>query len=89
MMQGAVIGWSVPTLGTASWGCWDAAFLDWYEYPLETDVYYLSTLPVVVDPVHRGRPSRWVGLRDLLSCAPSTRRGEAASLDPVEGLRYE
>ncbi len=51
MMVGSAIGLVGTTLGTILGlvGCWA---LDKYEYPLETDVYYLSSLPVVVEPIN-------------------------------------
>ena len=49
ILEGSAIGLVGTVLGTVAGlvGCW---FLDRYKYPLETDVYYLDTLPVVVDP---------------------------------------
>lgn len=86
VIEGSLIGLVGTFVGTALGlaGCW---FLDWYGYPLETDVYFLSELPVVVE---------WenvvvIGAAALAICFVATLypAWRAASLDPVEGLRYE
>lgn len=86
VMEGAAIGAIGTVLGTVAGlvGCW---FLDRYEYPLETDVYYLDTLPVVVDP--------WavatIAIGAFVICFLCTiyPAWRASTLDPVEALRYE
>jgi lipoprotein-releasing system permease protein len=86
MMEGAAIGGVGTVIGTLAGlgGCW---ILDRYKYPLETDVYYVDTLPVVVDP--------WAvvtiavgafAVTFLSTLYPAWRAG---ALDPVEALRYE
>ena len=84
MTEGILIGLVGSAIGTVLGlaGCW---FLETYGYPLNTDVYYLDTLPVQIEPSMVGLVS--VGaivICFLATLYPSTK---AASLDPVEGLR--
>lgn len=70
------------TLGLA--GCW---VLSRYQYPLDTNVYYLDSLPVVIVP----ETVAFVAIGSVLICFlatlyPSSR---AAAVHPVDGLRYE
>jgi lipoprotein-releasing system permease protein len=86
VLEGAAIGGIGTVLGTIAGlgGCW---FLDRYQYPLETDVYYLDTLPVVVDPWAVGTIA--VGAFVICFLCTLYPAWRAASLDPVAALRYE
>ncbi|HMV65915.1 MAG TPA: ABC transporter permease [Myxococcota bacterium] len=86
VLVGAVIGLVGTLVGTAL-GFALSVGLDHYEYPLETDVYFVSSLPVVI---------QWqdfvvTAIVAFLTCLLSTIYPalRAAWLDPVEGLRYE
>jgi len=78
-LVGAVVGSILGLLG--AWG------LGEYGWPLDTDVYYLDSLPVVIEPF----TILSVALAALGICFAATfyPATQAASLDPVAGLRYE
>jgi lipoprotein-releasing system permease protein len=86
VMEGCVIGLVGTVLGTIL-GLVGCAVLKEYGYPLETDVYYLSELPVVVEPANV--TSIAIGAFLLCFLATLYPAYKAASVDPVEGLRYE
>ena len=84
MTEGVLIGLVGAVVGTGLglFGCW---FLEEYGYPLNTDVYYLDTLPVEVEPSMVGVvAASAVVICFLATLYPAIR---AASLNPVEGLR--
>lgn len=86
VLEGSLIG-GVGTLVGTVLGLAGCLFLRWYGYPLETDVYYLSELPVVIDPSNVAT----IAAVALAICFVATLYPayKASSLDPVEGLRYE
>lgn len=86
MLEGVLIG-LVGTVAGTILGLLGCEGLSRYEFPLDTDVYYLDTLPVVVEP--------WTVVTVACSAVliafvatlyPAT---VASQVDPVEGLRYE
>ncbi|MFT6232821.1 MAG: lipoprotein-releasing system permease protein [Myxococcota bacterium] len=86
VIEGSLIGLIGTILGTIL-GVAGCFFLRWYGYPLETDVYYLSELPVVIDP--RNIITIAVGAFTICFIATLYPAYRASLLDPVEGLRYE
>ncbi len=86
MLEGLIIGVVGTTLGTVL-GLLGCAGLKEYRFPLDTDVYYLDTLPVVVVPetVVIVAVSA-VLIAFLATIYPAT---VGARINPVDGLRYE
>lgn len=86
MLEGLIIGLVGTAVGTmlGLLGCYG---LKEYEWPLDTDVYFLDTLPVVVDFETVGI----VGLTSIGICFLATIYPAylASSMDPIEGLRYD
>jgi len=87
MIEGLIIGFVGTTLGTVLGfaTCWA---LDRYRFiPLDTDVYYLDTLPVSMSPWTFVVVALFaVTVSFLATLYPAW---HAAKVDPVEGLRYE
>jgi len=86
-MVGMLIGTIGTLLGTAG-GLFMAYLLKTYEFiKLPQDVYYISTLPVTIEPVDVG----WIVIAALgiSLCATFYPAYQASRLNPVETLRYE
>jgi lipoprotein-releasing system permease protein len=86
VFQGLVIGTAGTVLGTIL-GFFGCMLLREVEYPLETDVYYLSTLPVVVEPVNMVV----IAVVSFVMCMVVTVGTSmlAALADPIVGLRAQ
>jgi len=86
MLEGLLIG-VVGTLCGTGLGLLGCELLSRYQFPLDTDVYYLDALPVVVQYPTVGM----VGLAAIGICFAATLYPAtlAASIRPVDGLRYE
>ena len=86
MLEGIIIGFIGTIVGTVL-GLLGCYFLDQYQFPLDTDVYYMDSLPVVIE-------SQTVltvvvtalAISFLATIYPAY---VASKMDPVEGLRYE
>jgi len=86
MLEGVIIGIVGSGIGTVL-GLGFCFALRSYGFPLDTDVYYLDSLPVVIQPgVVASVAVIGVVICFLATLYPATR---AAKLDPVEGLRHE
>ena len=86
MLEGLLIGVVGTILGTGL-GLIGCKLLQRYKFPLDTDVYYLDALPVVVQYPTVGL----VGLAAIGICFAATLYPAtlAAGISPVDGLRYE
>ena len=87
MIEGLIIGFVGTTIGTAL-GYATCFSLDRFRFiPLDTDVYYLDTLPVDMSTwTFVGVAVFAITVSFLATLYPSW---YATELDPVEGLRYE
>ncbi len=86
VLEGLIVGLLGTALGTAL-GLLGCVALRSYAFPLDTDVYYLDTLPVVVEPATVAVVIVVaVVISFLCTLYPTTM---AAQVNPVEGLRYE
>ena len=86
ILEGSIVGVVGTLLGTVL-GLLGCAFLDQYKFPLDTNVYYLDSLPVVVE--WHNVVAVVVGSLLISFLATIYPAWRAARIDPVEGLRYE
>ena len=86
MLEGVIIGSVGTAIGTIL-GLIGCNLLDQYQFPLDTDVYYMDTLPVVIEP---GTVLIVIISAIAISFLATIYPARVASkMDPVEGLRYE
>lgn len=86
MLEGILIGLVGTIVGTVL-GLLGCYFLDQYQFPLDTDVYYMDTLPVVIEPqTVLTVVVTAIAISFLATIYPAFM---ASKMDPVEGLRYE
>lgn len=86
VLEGSIVGVVGTVLGTIL-GLLGCGFLDRYKFPLDTNVYYLDSLPVVVE--WENVLSVVVGSLVVSFLATIYPAWRAARVHPVEGLRYE
>jgi len=86
IVEGMLIG-LVGSIGGTLIGLLACYLLDLYGWPLDTDVYFLNTLPVVVEWTN----VTGVAVGAVVACFVATLYPAivAALMNPVEGLRYE
>jgi lipoprotein-releasing system permease protein len=86
IFEGVIIGMVGTAIGTVL-GLIGCALLDRYRFPLDTDVYYLDTLPVVVEyPTVALVALSAIMISFVATIYPAR---IASRMNPVEGLRYE
>lgn len=86
VIEGMLVGVVGTSMGTLL-GLAGCALLDRYKFPLDTNVYYLDSLPVVVEaPTVAAIVIGAITICFLATLYPASR---AANLHPVQGLRYE
>ena len=86
MLEGIIIGFVGTIVGTVL-GLLGCYFLDQYQFPLDTDVYYMDTLPVVIESqTVLTVVVTAIAISFLATIYPAFM---ASKMDPVEGLRYE
>jgi lipoprotein-releasing system permease protein len=86
VLEGLLIGVVGTLVGTVL-GLIGCRALEQYRFPLDTDVYYLDTLPVVIQT----HTVAVVGFAAVFICFAATLYPAtlAARIRPVDGLRYE
>ena len=86
ILEGVIIGIVGTMIGTIL-GLLGCVGLKRYEFPLDTDVYYLDTLPVVIEPstVILVAISA-ICISFVATIYPAV---VAANMEPVDGLRYD
>lgn len=86
ILQGSIMGFTGTVLGIAV-GLAICFALGRYEFPIDTDVYVISSLPITVNPIDVLVISLCsLGISFVSSVYPAYR---ASRLMPVEALRYE
>ena len=86
ILEGVIIGLVGTMIGTilGLLGCFG---LKRYEFPLDTDVYYLDTLPVVIEPSTVALVAvSAICIAFVATIYPAV---VAAKMEPIDGLRYD
>ena len=86
VLQGVVIGAIGAAIGL-SFGLTICFLLIEFGFPLDSEVYYIATLPVEINPVEVSLVVACTILISLIATIYPSRK--ASKLRPVEGLRYE